>query len=113
MRVGRRSPTLGSEEFATKSTLTAEVIAASSAQGRPGRLVRVAALVLFGVVLTGCNVALGEARRGDEPLRPIGDQLATAISSTSFPWTPAPGEGSGEIVQAPAGGAAEVGPTSA
>ncbi|MSP21802.1 MAG: hypothetical protein EXR66_02080 [Dehalococcoidia bacterium] len=59
-------------------------------------------LVLFAALLSGCAIAAGETRRGDTPLRQIGDQLTMAIAAATFPWTPAPDSTSGAMVQSAA-----------
>lgn len=62
--------------------------------------------MLLSALAAGCEIAAGETRRGDQPLRSVGDQLAQAVNATTFPWTPAPGTTSGTIEQT-AGSAGE------
>jgi hypothetical protein len=56
-------------------------------------------LVLLAALLAGCDIAAGETRRGETPLKPIGDALSQAVTSATFPWSPAADAPSGPIVQ--------------
>jgi hypothetical protein len=55
------------------------------------------------LLLAGCEAAVGEARRGDTPLRPVGEQLTQALSTAAFPWTPPASETTGAITQTAGG----------
>lgn len=59
--------------------------------------------MLLTALLVGCDLAAGETRRGDQPLRSLGDELTQALNAATFPWTPAADEASGAIVQTSGG----------